>query len=93
MVLAICLGVVLFVIWVVVVLLEKLKGVREKGREERKEKREDLGNDRLMPVIIAGIVAYEEGLSGKATKRRRVVYQGKEEKVSWWRTKGRLTQT
>lgn len=93
LVLAVCLGVVLIVLWVVVVLLEKVKEGMAKEGLEGKETGKEEGSDNLVPVILAGIMAYDGGLALRTKKKRRVVYKGKEEKVSWWRMKERMKQT
>lgn len=91
--LAVCLGFFLIVLWLVVVLLEKVKeGMAEEGLASKETGKEE-GSDNLVPVILAGIMAYDEGLALKTKKKRRVVYKGKEEKVSWWRMKERMKQT
>ena len=93
LVLAVCLGMILIVLRVVVVCLEKVKGGRARESKVGKERKKEEGTDVLMPAIIAGITAYEEGLGVMAAKRERTVYKRKEEKTSWWKMKERIKQT
>ncbi len=93
LVLAVCLSIILIVLRVVVVCLEKVKGGSAREREAEKERKKEGGTAVLMPVIIAGITAYEESLGVKFRKRERMVYERKEEKTSWWKMKERMKQT
>ena len=90
LVLAVCLGMILIVLRVVVVCLEKVKGRRVRESEAGKERKKEGGTDGLITAIIAGITAYEEGLGVKAWKKERTVYERKEEKTSWWKMKERM---
>jgi len=90
LVLAVCLGMILIVLRAVVICLEKVKGGRARKREAGKEKKKEEGPGVLMPAIIAGITAYEEGIGATARKRERMVYERKEEKTSWWKMKERM---
>jgi len=92
-VLAVCLGMILIVLRVVVVCLEKVKGGRARESEFGKEKKKEEGTDGFVPAIIAGIAAYEEGIGVIAAKRERTAYKRKEEKTSWWKMKERIKQT
>ena len=91
MVLAVCSGMILMVLWVVVICLEKMKGVRE--REAVKERKKEEEPDGIISAIIAGIMAYEEGIGETTRKKERRAYERKEEKTSWWKMKERMKQT
>jgi len=90
MVLAVCSGMILIVLWVVVICLEKMKSGRAREREAGKERKKEEEPDGIITAIIAGIMAYEESLVVMSGKRDRVVYKRKEEKTSWWKMKERM---
>ena len=82
-VLAGLLGVVFMVLWGIITCLEFLiKRKKRGGGTPEAGKRED-----LVPVIVASIEAYEEEERGR--EKEREVYQRKEERISWWKVKGR----
>jgi hypothetical protein len=82
-VLAGLLGVVFMVLWGIITCLEFLiKRKKRGGKTTEAGKRED-----LVPVIVASIEAYEEEERGR--EKEREVYQRKEERISWWKVKGR----
>ena len=82
-VLAGLLGVVFMVLWGIITSLEFLiKRKKRGGKTTEAGKRED-----LVPVIVASIEVYEEEERGREKEREK--YQRKEERISWWKVKGR----
>jgi len=74
------------VLWIIVNGLEKpLKRSEINGHD----KREEVFRNKDLPIIIAGVMAYEESLKEKGPKRKREFYRTKEDKISWWRILGR----
>ena len=75
LVLAVCLGMILIVLRVVVVCLEKVKGGRAREREVGKEKKKEEGTDGFVPAVIAGIAAYEDGMGVRAANWERTFFE------------------
>ena len=53
---------------------------------------EDKGDEIPVPVIIAGIKAYESCFVAEEKKIKRKIYKPKEAPVSLWKIKGRVKQ-
>ena len=87
-----CMGFILMVLWAIVLCLEKTTGRKKAGVIEKKEERKDGETGLLLSVVIAGIVAYEESFKKNFVRRRHPTHKKKEEKISLWKTKGRIEQ-
>ena len=70
LVLAACLGIMLIVLRVVVSWLERVKGRLARKREEGEVGKKEEGSDGLVPVIVAGITAYEEVFGAEKRERK-----------------------
>ena len=85
------LGVVLMVFWVIVFALERLLQKRTKETAIRSE-----GEDgsAVIPVIVAAVEAYEQSFDREVKKVaiKRVVFTRKEETISYWKLRGRVSQ-
>jgi len=82
------LGVFLFVFWMIVAFLERRLTIERRKREMISE--EENGDPLPVPVIMAGIKAYESCFVEENKKIKRVIYQPKEETVSLWKIRGRV---
>ena len=84
------LGLFLFAFWMVVAFVERrltiVKSNRALSDEEGKE------DEIPVPVIIAGIKAYESCCVTEEKKIKRILYKPKEAPVSLWKIKGRVKQ-
>ena len=66
--------------------LTVVKSNREVSNEENKE------DEIPVPVIMAGIKAYESCFVAEEKKVKRMIYKPKEAPVSLWKIKGRVKQ-
>ena len=81
------LGVMFLFLWAVVLILERQLGRRKgEGTKEGKAGSEE----EKMAFIVAGVIAYEYRVEKARGKGQRVVYEKKEERVSWWRISRRM---
>jgi len=83
-----CLGLFLCVFWMIVAFLERRLTIVRKNREAISE--EDKGDEIPVPVIMAGIKAYESCFVAEKKKIKRMIYQPKKETVSLWKIRGRV---
>ena len=84
------LGLFLFVFWMVVAFVERRLSIVKSNRELSGE--EDKEDEIPVPVIIAGIKAYESCFVTEEKKVKRMMYKPKEAPVSLWKIKGRVKQ-
>ena len=82
------LGLFLFVFWMIVAFLERRLTIVRRNREVSSE--EDKGDEIPVPVIMAGIKAYESCFVAEKKKIKRMIYQPKKETVSLWKIRGRV---
>ena len=85
------LGASLMAFWIIVSLLERLL---QKRMQEAPSSNEGEDESAVIAVIGAAIEAYEESF-GREIKKvaiERVVYTRKEDRISFWKLKGRVTQ-
>lgn len=80
------LGVLFLFFWTTILCIKKILLKAEK----RKDKNERGKIGEIVLFIIAGIVAYEEGLKYVKKRKKRPAYKIKEEKVSLWRISERV---
>jgi len=77
-------------LWLVVLgaerLLKRRRGVWIKGEKEEAVGR---GDDGVRAAVVAGIMAYEEGVRGRGVDKRNK-YRRKVEGVSWWKKSERM---
>jgi len=82
------LGLLLFVLWVTVAVIERRLAILKSKKEAISEEN---GEDEIpVPVILAGIRAYESCCAPEKKRVKRVLYQPKEETVSLWKIRGRV---
>ena len=72
----------------IVAFLERRLTIVKKNREAISE--EDKGDEIPVPVIMAGIKAYESCFITEKKKVKRMIYQQKKETVSLWKIRGRV---
>ena len=84
------LGVFLFAFWMVVAFVERRLTIVKSNREVSSE--EDKEDEIPVPVIMAGIKAYESCFATEEKKIKRMMYKPKEAPVSLWKIKGRVKQ-
>jgi len=85
------LGVFLMGFWVIVALLERFLQKRLKETPFSNEGEDDSA---VISVIVAAVEAYEQSF-GREVKKvaiERVVYPRKEDSISFWKWRGRVTQ-
>jgi hypothetical protein len=82
------LGVFLCAFWMIVAFLERRLTIVRRNREVSTE--EDNGDEIPVPVIMAGIKAYESCFVAEKKKIKRMMYKPKEETVSLWKIRGRV---
>ncbi len=85
------LGLFLMVFWVIVFALERLLQKRVKEPAVRSEGEDDSA---VISVIVAAVEAYEQSF-GREVKKvtvERVVYPRKEDSISFWKLRGRVSQ-
>ena len=82
------LGLFLCAFWMIVAFLERRLTIVRRNREVSSE--EDKGDEIPVPVIMAGIKAYESCFVAEKKKIKRMIYQPKKETVSWWKIRGRV---
>jgi len=82
------LGLFLLAFWVVVAFLERRLAIVKSNRLVSSE--EDKGDEIPVPVIMAGIKAYESCFVVEKKKIKRMIYKPKEETVSLWKIRGRV---
>ena len=82
------LGLFLCAFWMIVAFLERRLTILRRNREVSSE--EDKGDEIPVPVIMAGIRAYESSLVAEKKKIKRMIYQPKKETVSLWKIRGRV---
>ena len=77
--------------WIIVFLLERLLQKRVKEKPLKSEEGDDSA---VISVIVAAVEAYEQSLGRKVEKVaiERVVFPRKEDSISFWKLKGRVTQ-
>ena len=82
------LATILLFLWIVLWCVEK--GFKKKKREPTEEtgtnKKGECVIKNLVPVVAAAVAAYKE--TGK--RRGRNIRAGREHKISWWKTAGRI---
>lgn len=76
--------------WIIVFLLERLLQKRVKETPLRSED----DDSAVISVIVAAVEAYEQSLGRKVEKVaiERVVFPRKEDRISFWKLKGRVAQ-
>jgi hypothetical protein len=84
------LGLFIVAFWMVVVFVERRLTIVKSNRAASNE--EDKGDEIPVPVIIAGIKAYESCFVAEEKKIKRKIYKPKEAPVSLWKIKGRVKQ-
>jgi hypothetical protein len=84
------LGLFLVAFWMVVAFVEHRLTIVKSNRGVSGE--EDNGDEIPVPVIIAGIKAYESCFVAEEKKIKRMMYKPKEAPVSLWKIKGRVKQ-
>ena len=82
------LGLFLCAFWMIVAFLERRLTIVRRNREVSSE--EDKGDEIPVPVIMAGIKAYESCFVAEKKKIKRKMYKPKEETVSLWKIRGRV---
>jgi len=82
------LGFLLCAFWMIVAFVERRLTILRRNREVSSE--EDKGDEIPVPVIIAGIKAYESCFVAEKKKIKRMIYQPKKETVSLWKIRGRV---
>ena len=82
------LGFFLCAFWMIVAFLERRLTILRRNREVSSE--EDKGDEIPVPVIMAGIRAYESCFVAEKKKIKRMIYQPKKETVSLWKIRGRV---
>ena len=82
------LGLFLCAFWMIVAFLERRLTIVRRNREVTSE--EDKGDEIPVPVIMAGIKAYESCFIAEKKKIKRMIYQQKKETVSLWKIRGRV---
>jgi len=84
------LGVLFSFLWLVVLGAEKLLKRRQRaGFKGGAEEVDGGGDDAARVAVIAGIMAYEEGVRGRGVDRRNR-HRRKEERISWWKKSERM---
>ena len=82
------LGLFICAFWMIVAFLERRLTIVRRNREVTSE--EDKGDEIPVPVIMAGIKAYESCFVAEKKKMKRMIYQPKKETVSLWKIRGRV---
>jgi hypothetical protein len=82
------LGLFLLAFWMLVAFLERRLTIVKSNRGVSGE--EDKGEEIPVPVIMAGIKAYESCFVAEKKKIKRMIYKPKEETVSLWKIRGRV---